>query len=51
MQNVFPKLSETPGKVRRPAPDAIGQHSEEVLREVLEMDAAEIAGLHRDGVI
>jgi formyl-CoA transferase len=51
MQNVFPKLSHTPGKVRRPAPDAIGQHSEEVLREVLAMDPAEIADLRKAGVI
>jgi formyl-CoA transferase len=51
MQNVFPKLSQTPGSVRRTAPDAIGQHSEEVLREVLGMTAAEVSGLRRDGVV
>jgi crotonobetainyl-CoA:carnitine CoA-transferase CaiB-like acyl-CoA transferase len=51
MQNVFPKLSQTPGKVRRPAPDAIGQHSEEVLGEVLGMSSPDIASLRKDGVI
>jgi crotonobetainyl-CoA:carnitine CoA-transferase CaiB-like acyl-CoA transferase len=51
MQNVFPKLSQTPGRVRRPAPDTVGQHSEEVLREVLGMDAAEISALRQEGVI
>jgi crotonobetainyl-CoA:carnitine CoA-transferase CaiB-like acyl-CoA transferase len=51
MQNVFPKLSQTPGKVRRPAPDAIGQHSEEVLCEVLGMSASDVANLRKDGVI
>ena len=32
MQNAFPKLSDTPGSVRRPAP-LLGQHTEEILRE------------------
>jgi crotonobetainyl-CoA:carnitine CoA-transferase CaiB-like acyl-CoA transferase len=38
------KLSETPGRVRTPAP-LLGQHTDEVLREYLGMSAAEIAAL------
>jgi crotonobetainyl-CoA:carnitine CoA-transferase CaiB-like acyl-CoA transferase len=38
------KLSETPGRVRTPAP-LLGQHTDEVLREYLGMSEAEIAGL------
>ena len=51
MPNVFPKLSETPGKVRRAAPDTVGQHTEEVLGEVLGLDATECDGLRRAGII
>lgn len=35
MQGVFPKLSETPGAVRRPAPREVGQDTKEVLRRWL----------------
>ena len=44
------RMSETPGSVRRPAP-LVGQHTEEVLRERLGMDAREIADLRRRQVI
>lgn len=51
MQNVFQKLSETPGSVRLPAPDTVGQHSEEILADVLGMSAPEIGALRKAGVI
>ena len=51
MQNVFPKLSETPGAVRRPAPDVVGQHSDEILTAMLGFGGEELATLRRDGVI
>lgn len=51
MQNVFPKLSETPGAVRRPAPDAVGQHSDEILAGMLGLGEEELVRLRRDGVI
>jgi len=51
MQNVFPKLSETPGEVRRPAPDVVGQHSDEILSAMLGFGGEELATLRRDGVI
>jgi len=45
MQNAFPRLSDTPSKVRTPAPVEIGQHNAEIYGGLLGMDAAEIARL------
>jgi formyl-CoA transferase len=50
MQNVFPKLSETPGAVRWPGP-ALGEHTDAVLGEELGLSAEKIAALRADGVI
>ncbi len=50
MQNVFPKLSQTPGAVRWPGP-ALGEHTEAVLTGVLGMGQDRIAALRRAGVI
>ena len=50
MQNAFPKMSETPGKVRWPGP-GLGEHTDEVLRDVAGLDAEEIARLRSNGVI
>ena len=50
MQNVAPKLSETPGAVRSPAPE-LGQHNEEVFLRLLGLDAARYQGLRSRGVI
>jgi len=44
------KLSETPGSVRSPAP-TLGQHTDVVLREILNMDTAEIDALREAGAI
>ncbi|RPI11555.1 MAG: CoA transferase [Zetaproteobacteria bacterium] len=44
------KLSETPGEVYAPAP-MLGEHSEQVLRELLGYSAEKIAQLKADGVI
>jgi benzylsuccinate CoA-transferase BbsF subunit len=44
------RMSRTPGDLRRPAP-TLGQHSAEVLGEILRMDAAEIEELRREKVI
>lgn len=50
MQNVAPRLSDTPGAVRHVGP-ALGQHTEEVLAGVLGYDGAQIARLKEAGVI
>jgi len=47
----FPyKFSGTPATVRRPPP-TLGEHTDEILREELGLDAAAIAALRRDRVI
>ena len=50
MQNVVPKLSATPGSIRRPAP-GLGEHTHEVLSGWLGLDEGAIASLQRDGVV
>jgi crotonobetainyl-CoA:carnitine CoA-transferase CaiB-like acyl-CoA transferase len=49
MHNVIPRLSATPGRLRRPAP-ALGEHTAEVLG-ALGLDRATIDGLAREGVV
>ena len=49
MQNVAPKLSETPGEVRWVGP-RLGEHNEEVLGGVLGLSAEEVSGLKGAGV-
>jgi crotonobetainyl-CoA:carnitine CoA-transferase CaiB-like acyl-CoA transferase len=51
MQNVFPKLSATPGSVRRRAPERIGQDNAAVYSEMLGLDAAALADLQARGII
>jgi formyl-CoA transferase len=50
MQNVAPKLSETPGAIRRPSP-AMGQHNDEVYRELLALSAERYAQLKAGKVV
>jgi formyl-CoA transferase len=50
MQNVAPKLSATPGSIRRPGPE-LGQHNEEIYRNVLNYDDDRIAALSAAGII
>ena len=50
MQGVFPRLSATPGRVRRAGPP-LGADTDDVLRELLGLDPAEIARLRSDQVI
>jgi formyl-CoA transferase len=50
MQNVFPKLSETPGNVRWTGPER-GQHTGEVLRNLLGYDDDKLATLTASKVI
>jgi formyl-CoA transferase len=50
MQNVHPKLGETPGEVRWPGP-ALGEHTDAVLAGKLGLDAGRIAALRSAGVV
>ena len=50
MQAVYPRLSETPGRVQRGAP-RLGEHNEEVYGSLLGLSADELASLKADGVI
>jgi formyl-CoA transferase len=49
MQNVVPRLSDTPGAVRHAAP-ALGADTEAVFSELLGLDAAAMSGLRARGV-
>ena len=49
MHNVIPRLSGTPGRLRRPAPE-LGEHTAEILGG-LGVDRAALDGLAREGII
>ncbi|PPQ26108.1 CaiB/BaiF CoA transferase family protein [Rhodopila globiformis] len=49
MHNIIPRLSETPGRLRAPAP-ALGQHTRPVLQSI-GYDAARLDALKAEGVI
>ena len=50
MQNAFPKLSATPGRVRWPGPK-LGEHTDEVLADRAGCNEAQLAALRAEGVI
>ena len=50
MQNVIPRLSRTPGQIRRPAPE-IGEHNREVYAGELGLSEQELARLAEAGII
>jgi formyl-CoA transferase len=50
MQNVAPRLSETPGAIRWAGPE-LGQHNDEVYAGLLGIDPATLDGLRSDGII
>ena len=49
VHNVIPRLSATPGALRRPAPK-LGEHTGEVLRR-LGVDADQLAALRDEGIV
>lgn len=51
MQNVFPKLSDTPGEIRWAGPTEMGQHNEEVYGDLLGLSADDVATLKEAGTI
>jgi formyl-CoA transferase len=50
MQNVAPRLSASPSSIRTPAPE-IGQHNDEVYRDLLGLPPEELSKLRAAGVI
>jgi crotonobetainyl-CoA:carnitine CoA-transferase CaiB-like acyl-CoA transferase len=50
MQTVYPRLSETPGRISRGAP-RLGEHNREVYGELLGLNEAQIADLQAAGII
>jgi len=50
MQNVFPRLSASPGKIRHTGP-SLGQHTREVLTTWLSMNSDSIDELHAENII
>ncbi len=50
MQNVTPKLSETPGEIRHAAP-LLGEHNDEIYRGLLELGEAELIALKDNDII
>ena len=50
MQNVVPRLTDTPGEVRWTGP-ALGEHNDEVFGGLLGIDAEGLEGLRERGVV
>ena len=50
MQNVFPRLSATPGSVKWAGPE-LGQHNGEIYRELLGYSDSDLERLNKDGII
>jgi formyl-CoA transferase len=50
MHNVFPRLSETPGKVRTVGP-MLGEHNDEIYKGLLGLDDAVVTSLRSAGII
>ena len=51
MQNVFPKLSRTPGKIRSIAPQTVGQDNDSIWGNIMGLDRREMDQLRSSGVI
>lgn len=50
-QNVFPRLSATPGQIRWAGPAQLGSHTEEVLTELLNLTPEQVDKLRASGIV
>ena len=50
-QNVVPKLSKTPGSIRWAGPDRLGQHTAEVLADLLDLTPDQVEKLQKSGIV
>jgi len=50
MQNVFPLMSDTPGKVKWCGPE-LGQHNDEIYLDMLKMDENKLKEYKEKGII
>jgi succinate--hydroxymethylglutarate CoA-transferase len=48
--NIPVQYSETPGSIRLPPP-LLGQHTDEIMSEVLDYSKADIEGLKKEGIV
>ncbi|WP_309662424.1 CoA transferase [Sphingomonas sp.] len=51
MQNVFPRLSKSPGAIRSIAPQAVGQDSEEIYRTLLGLEGEQLDDYRQRAII
>ena len=51
MQNVFPRLSKSPGAIRSIAPQAVGQDSDEIYRTLLGLEAQQLDDYRQRAII
>ena len=51
MQNVFPRLSKSPGAIRSIAPQAVGQDSDEIYRNLLGLDLEQLKDYRQRAII
>ena len=51
MQNVFPRLSKSPGAIRSIAPQAVGQDSDEIYRNLLGLDGDQLEDYRQRAII
>ncbi|KCZ57197.1 CoA transferase [Hyphomonas beringensis] len=50
-QNIVPRLTGTPGKIRWAGPDRLGQHTADVLTDLLELTPEQVEKLKQSGIV
>jgi len=51
MQNIFPKMSKSQGEIRWGGPERLGQHTEEVLTEILDLTPEQVEKLRAAEIV